>query len=187
MARRQQILDAAQRCFTRNGLHGTSMSDVAAEAGMSEPDVVRFFADRDALVQGIAENILGIVTTFFEEVAAAGEVPSLEDLIERFADTVIAATGTGGPGRLAPIYWASALYNAEMAGRARAPMLRGRDGWVAIVDRMRTAGRVPAETDSHAVGALLVCLLPGIVLQRVLLDDVEPGTFARGVRDLPRS
>lgn len=184
MDQRQQIIDAAQRCFTRNGLHGTSMADVAREAGLSEPDVTRFFADRDDLVRGIAENILGLVTAFFADVADEAEAPPLGELIERFSGTVIDITGVGGPGRLAPIYWASALYNEQMADRARGPIRRGRDGWTAIVEREVAAGRMPASTDARAVGVLLACLLPGIVLQRVLLDDVEPGTFSRGVRDL---
>ncbi|MQA95191.1 MAG: TetR family transcriptional regulator [Streptosporangiales bacterium] len=185
--RRQQILDAAQRCFMRNGLHGTSMADVAREAGLPEPDVDRYFTDRDDLVRGIAENILELVTDFFEGVLKEEPIPPLGEVVERFADTVIAISDADGPGRLAPIYWASALYNEQMADRARAPIHRGRAGWTEIVERERAAGRVPAGADPGAVGSLLVCLLPGIVLQRVLFGDVDPETFRRGVRDLLRS
>ncbi len=34
-ARREQILDAARRCFLRDGFHSTSMQDLFAEAGLS--------------------------------------------------------------------------------------------------------------------------------------------------------
>jgi len=40
-ARRQQILDAAQIRFIRNGFHQTSMQDVIAEAGLSVGAVSR--------------------------------------------------------------------------------------------------------------------------------------------------
>ena len=50
--RRTHILDAAERSFTRGGFHGTTMQDVAAEAGMSPGNLYRYFASKDALVAG---------------------------------------------------------------------------------------------------------------------------------------
>src|SRR6266545_758639 len=119
---RQQILDAAQRCFVRNGLHGTSMEDVATESGLPEDAVSRHFETRDDLVQGIAANILRLISDFFGEIRQQDPIPPLDEIIERFANTVIAFSGLDGPGRLTPIYWASALYNEQMAERARPPI-----------------------------------------------------------------
>lgn len=45
----ERILDAAGRCFARAGVRGTSVGDVAREAGCSRPTVYRYFEDRDAL------------------------------------------------------------------------------------------------------------------------------------------
>ena len=53
-ARRQQILDAARVCFTRNGFHATSMQDVIAEAGLSVGAVYRYFRSKEELVAAIA-------------------------------------------------------------------------------------------------------------------------------------
>jgi AcrR family transcriptional regulator len=44
-----RILDAAGRCFAAQGLTGTSIGDIAREAGCSRPTVYRYFADRHAL------------------------------------------------------------------------------------------------------------------------------------------
>jgi AcrR family transcriptional regulator len=44
-----RILDAAARCFAARGLAGTSIGDIAREAGCSRPTIYRYFADRDAL------------------------------------------------------------------------------------------------------------------------------------------
>ena len=44
-----RILDAAAEVFLRNGVAGTSMSDVAAEAGCSRATLYRYFEDRDSL------------------------------------------------------------------------------------------------------------------------------------------
>jgi len=49
-AARQRLLDAAGRCVVRDGLQATSLSSVAAEAGVSRPTVYRYFEDRHALL-----------------------------------------------------------------------------------------------------------------------------------------
>jgi AcrR family transcriptional regulator len=181
---RQQILAAAQRCFVSNGLHGTSMEDVARESGLSEEAVTAHFESRDDLVQGIAENILRLISGFFDEIGQEGSVPPLDDVVERFARTVLAFSGPDGPGRLTPIYWASALYNEQMAERAQAPIERARSGWIEIAERARAAGHLAPDADPHAVGTTLVCLVPGILLQHILFDDVDADVFRRGMRGL---
>lgn len=53
---RERILDAATDVVRRLGLRRTSMSDVAAHAGVSRGSVYRYFPDRDALVDAVLER-----------------------------------------------------------------------------------------------------------------------------------
>jgi TetR/AcrR family transcriptional regulator, repressor for uid operon len=54
--RRIRILDAAERCFVRNGFHKSTMQDVAAESAMSPGNLYRYFPSKDAIVAGLAER-----------------------------------------------------------------------------------------------------------------------------------
>jgi TetR/AcrR family transcriptional repressor of uid operon len=54
--RREEILDAAQRCFARSGFHQTSMQEICAEARMSPGGLYRYFASKEAIIAGIAER-----------------------------------------------------------------------------------------------------------------------------------
>jgi AcrR family transcriptional regulator len=47
---RERILAAAERCIDRHGIRKTTMDDIASEAGLSRPNVYRYFADRDDLL-----------------------------------------------------------------------------------------------------------------------------------------
>jgi AcrR family transcriptional regulator len=47
---RERILAAAERCIDRHGIRKTTMDDVASEAGLTRPNVYRYFADRDDLL-----------------------------------------------------------------------------------------------------------------------------------------
>ena len=48
-AARARLLEATSRCIARDGLAGTSVGAVAAEAGVSRQTVYRYFAGRDQL------------------------------------------------------------------------------------------------------------------------------------------
>jgi TetR/AcrR family transcriptional regulator, repressor for uid operon len=55
-ARRDRILNAAERAFARQGFHRTTMQDVAVECEMSPGNLYRYFEGKDALVAGIVER-----------------------------------------------------------------------------------------------------------------------------------
>jgi AcrR family transcriptional regulator len=54
--RRDDILEAAERCFVRSGFHQTSMQEICAEAGMSAGNLYRYFPSKEAIIAGIAER-----------------------------------------------------------------------------------------------------------------------------------
>ena len=54
--RRNEILDAARRCFVRSGFHAASMQEICAEAGMSAGNLYRYFPSKEAIIAGIAER-----------------------------------------------------------------------------------------------------------------------------------
>ncbi len=55
-ARRRAILDAAITCFERRGLHGSTTDDVAAEAGLSNGALYRYFDGKAAIIEAIAAD-----------------------------------------------------------------------------------------------------------------------------------
>ncbi|GAB3014715.1 TetR/AcrR family transcriptional regulator [Mycobacterium bourgelatii] len=66
--RRDQILDAANECFTQLGIQRTSVQDVARMAKVSRGTIYRYFADRDVLIEAAIEHG---AQRFYREVAAA--------------------------------------------------------------------------------------------------------------------
>jgi AcrR family transcriptional regulator len=71
--RRARILDAAERCFARNGFHRSTMQDVAAECAMSPGNLYRYFASKDAIVAGLAERDREMFMADFRALAAASD------------------------------------------------------------------------------------------------------------------
>ena len=61
--RRQRILDAAQNLFLRNGLRGTTMEEIAREAGVAKPTLYGYFPDKGAIIQTIIVSIFDDLRT----------------------------------------------------------------------------------------------------------------------------
>lgn len=53
-----RIMDAAERLFARNGFQGTTMREIAAEAGLREPGLYNHFGSKDALYAAVLERSL---------------------------------------------------------------------------------------------------------------------------------
>jgi AcrR family transcriptional regulator len=184
-ARRQQILDAARRCFIRNGFHATSMQDVLGEADLSAGAVYRYFKSKDDIIVAIATDTLGTITSAF---ATLAEIEPPLPLDEAFGGIFVTledlqrATGVGG---LAVQVWGEALRSPALAERVRQNF--GLILWevltrfVAVYQRH---GLLPSDVPAEHIARTLGALVPGFVVQYTLLGDVDAAMFRNGLRAL---
>ncbi|MGH1561823.1 TetR/AcrR family transcriptional regulator [Mumia sp. DW29H23] len=72
VARREEIVRAALRCFGRKGYAGTSMADIIRESGLSAGAIYGYYANKNELVREAMRSV--VVGRFTElETARAGE------------------------------------------------------------------------------------------------------------------
>ena len=70
-ARREHILDAAERCFARAGFHATTMQDICKEASVSPGALYVYFASKEALIAGLCERNRAEFQSRFADLATA--------------------------------------------------------------------------------------------------------------------
>jgi AcrR family transcriptional regulator len=70
---REDFLQAAWRCFSRNSTASTSMDDVAVEADSTIAALTEFFPDKDELVRAVMLSTLGNFQELVEAIAASPE------------------------------------------------------------------------------------------------------------------
>jgi AcrR family transcriptional regulator len=179
-ARRQQIIDAARRCFVRRGFHATSMQDVIAEAGLSIGAVYRYFPSKNDLIVAIAEQVVAEVDAALADTAQPG-LP-LVDALDRVVDTVYGQLGPDGALRLAVQVWSEALLDPSLAAFAGGVYQRLRARFVDLAVAGQQAGELPAGADPQAVGATLFAMFPGYGLQHLLTGSPSPAEFKAGIR-----
>ncbi|MGI8331508.1 TetR/AcrR family transcriptional regulator [Actinomadura scrupuli] len=183
--RRQQILDGARICFVRRGFHETSMQDIFRESGLSAGAVYRYFKSKDEIIRAIVAYNQGLIGGLLGEILGEETLPPLEEVMSRFAGRLIAMLGgPDGALRIAPQGWAQAVHDKEFAPIVRELFSDTRQLWIKLAVRLRDDGRLAPDADPEAVGAMLLCLMPGFILQYLLLDDVDERTVRAGIHGL---
>ncbi len=88
----EQILDAAEYLFSKNGLHGVSLRDVAKHVGIHTTLVHYYFKDKQDLFESVfarrasvsSEGRMAALSKYEEE---AGDKPNVEGALRAFLDT----------------------------------------------------------------------------------------------------
>lgn len=183
-ARRRQILDAARRCFVRDGFHHTSMQDVIAEAGLSVGAVYRYFPSKNDLITAIAQSVFRGAEQVFAGLAAVDPPLPLVDALERALEYVDTQTGADGVLPLAIQVWGEAQRDPALAEFVKAMYTGFRDHFAALARRARDVGELPPDADPDAVAAALFGMVPGYFMQRILTGTPDRATYLAGVRTL---
>jgi AcrR family transcriptional regulator len=187
--RRAEILAAAARLFAVNGFHATSMADIISEAGLSAGAVYRYFRSKEELIGAVATVALSTADETFGELLANGAAPTpaqavtaiIEAITVRLInDPVVGVDVT----RIGVQVWAEALRSPELAARANDVYLELRGRFAEVARRGQAAGHVPADAVPEQVGAALLSLVQGFLLQRLLLPGTNPADYTAGVTAL---
>ena len=179
---REKIVETAARLLREQGAAAVTVRAVAQAAGLQAPALYRFFEDKDALLDAVAEHV------FTSYVAGKSDTAGTGDPVADLRAGWDAHIGFGlanpavfgllvGPGRVSP---------AAEAGLA---VLRGRIHRVAAAGRLRVPEPRAAELVHAAGTGTLLALLaappesrdPGLadamweaVAHRILTDAPEP-------------
>ena len=180
-ARRQQILDAAVRCFAREGFHRTTMPDIFAESGLSSGAVYGHFAGKEELIEAIAEE------------RRAGEILLLKLAFEGQDDLRVAFSNFLRPlfqwlsepseqakRRVGVQVWAEALRN-ERIRRLVLGATEQRSIAVLAIEAARQRGDLPAQIDADALARVVLGTIQGFILQQAWEPDLDPAPFAAAI------
>src|SRR5690349_6740556 len=168
-ARRQQILDAARVCFARSGFHTTSMQDVIKEAELSVGAVYRYFDSKEALIEAVAEQVVGLIVGELDSMIVSKPLPPLLDVMDRVLGVVESQTGPNGAARMALQVWGEALRNPRLRDLVAGVYQTIRARFVQLARQAQDEGQLPPGADPEEAGLVLFGLVPGFILQLVLV------------------
>ncbi|MFD8930331.1 TetR/AcrR family transcriptional regulator [Streptomyces mirabilis] len=184
-ARREQILDAARRCFLRDGFHSTSMQDLFAEAGLSSGAVYRHFNSKDEMILAIAEENMRDVLDITLAVATNRQGQSMGAVLAELLDVIRAKSVEGQDvAGLAVLVWGEAMRNRSLAHKLDHLLGRIRVNLITLVRDHQESGVLPTNATAEAIASTMLSILPGYILQVALLNPAVVAEVPDAVRAL---
>jgi AcrR family transcriptional regulator len=182
-ARRGQILDAAIRCFSRDGFHATTTADIVRESGVSQGTLYLYFATKDDIVVALADDRYQ-AEAFLNALAQREQDPvrGLLLLID------LHGQGLMDPSRVAMRRvgvqgWGEALRNPRIHASIAESVTIVRQAIVRLIERGRATGQIRADVDAEAVARTLIAVFQGFVLQTAWGEAMDPAACAQVIRD----
>jgi len=185
-ARRQQIIDAARACFTRNGFHATTMQDVIREASLSVGAVYRYFKSKEDLIAAIVDEVVGEIAERLHEVTSARPRLSVEETMGQVLKVMEPALGPDGIFRVALQVWSESLHNPTLQDLVSQLYARLRQQFLEYARGLQEEGRLTEGTEPESLAVVLLSLAQGYALQRVLTGQPDAQTYLSGVGALTR-
>lgn len=186
LARRQQIVAAARLCVVEQGFHKTTMADVIRESGLSAGAVYGYFKSKEEIVAAIAEEALSSVDELFEKILATEEPLSPLAALETALNHIVSVAERPGGDvtKVAIQAWSEALRNPAIMATAQSKYTQLRGHFEDVARRAQADGTVDASVDPRHIAQVLFGILPGFILQRLLIGDVSPDSYTAGLRAL---
>ena len=168
-ARRQHILDAAQRCFARGGFHRTSMQDICKEASVSPGALYVYFDSKEALIAGICERDRAELTVRLEKLA---EAPDFMAALNALGESYM----VNDPASKQRIV---AEMGLESARNARvAEIFFGADqfcfaAFEGLFQRLKDEGRADPQMDVKTIAKVFMLIGDGLYWRRAVMPDFD--------------
>jgi TetR/AcrR family transcriptional regulator, repressor for uid operon len=182
--RRVEIVSAAEQCFLKRGFHQTSMQNIASESGLSMGLLYRYFSNKEAIIDAVAQRDQDA------SLAAIATLPAEGDVIAAWVSLLIDASDSAS----APDY--AALASEIMAEANRSPkirkMLQANEAALAsaIVDKLTEQERGRTLTlsgDAQSAAQSLLLLFDGLTMRKLITLPALHQTIETGVERMVRS
>ncbi len=187
--RRAEIVAVAARRFAEHGFHATSMADVINGSGFSAGSVYRYFRSKEELIGAVSETALTAAGEIFDRLLENGAAPSPADAVAAAIEGVVAkiqrdAIEGVDITRVALQVWAEAMRNPEVSERVNVVYRQFRGYCAEVARRWQAAGNLSVDADPVQVGAAILSLIQGFILQNLLITGTDAQSYLTGVRAL---
>lgn len=163
-ARRENIIDAAERCFARSGFHRTTMQDICKVAGVSPGALYVYFKSKEDLIAGIVERDRAEFAEQFAHLAQAHDFfAALQALGDFYLDEARAHKSI-----LCVEIGLESTRNAHIAEIFRRIDEETLDAFRQLFARLAAEGRIAPALDIDAVTAVFAILGDGLFWRRAV-------------------
>ena len=174
-ARRQQILEAARACFSRQGFHQTSIQDICKEAGLSPGAVYRYFPSKDHIIAATCLDCQQGIVDLIEAAKPQGGSPlQTLDFIVDHGINMLNGESSREFTMMNVQLWSEAMRSEEIKNALlRATIDTFCSAFVELFSQAQEQGLVDRELDSRALAITLMGTFHGLMLHKSLDAEID--------------
>jgi AcrR family transcriptional regulator len=163
------------------------MAHVIAESGLSAGAVYGYFKGKSELIRAIAARALSGFAEVLEAVAVApGPITPAMGLRAIMSEVErMSAESDGAFPKVVVHAWSEAARDPEVREVVRTNVDKVHRAWLDVLARAEADGNI-APGDHAASARALVGLMPGFVVQGLLLDEIDGASYVDGFEALTR-
>lgn len=158
--RKEKILEAALRCFLRDGFHKASMDSIAREAGISPALIYRHFKSKVDLIQHLVETSQDQGRRNFD---AALEEKSLFGSLEKLFASDLKDEAMWDLVPLSSEIYAEAHRDPDVGALLKKDLVHHVKGMGDLVSRAQTRGEVDPRLPACGIGLVLTVFTQGFI------------------------
>ncbi|HUS82085.1 MAG TPA: TetR/AcrR family transcriptional regulator [Dehalococcoidia bacterium] len=173
-ARRGEILDAAETCFIRKGLHQATMHDICEESLLSPGALYRYFDSKDDLIDAVAERRTQQEMQLIDE--AKAQTPEAAEALTILGDRFwgqFLRPDFEHWARLDIEIWPETLRNPRHQARVREQRATLRAALTEVCRLAIEQGTMRVEADPVTMANLLMALYRGLQLHKAIDPTVD--------------
>jgi AcrR family transcriptional regulator len=185
-ARRDQILAATWRCFSRRGIHSTSMEDIVREANLSFGAVYLYYKSKDDLILAAFSSAFQEMRALLAPIFLAEEPHSPSMFVREIAKIISSYAHRDGLnfGVAFLMGWSEAQSNPKLKEIIVAGQLAYRDAGTVVIRKWQKRGDLPTKTKPESVSKVLLSFFLGFIVQSALIGVIDPEAAVRGFEGL---
>ena len=179
--RRQQILDAAVRSFSRGGLHQTTIEDIRLEAELSRGAVYHYFKTKEDIIDAIRERSAGQAESIYRGSSDGDDgAANLMSLVDTTL-SVMTSPESVEANRLALFLWAESLVNQRIMDGQLPSFKPYLEQLARSFAEAQDEGRADPQVDSQAIARVIAGTMLGLQIQLTWEPDMDMDAAGRAL------
>jgi len=164
-ARRSEILDAAIECFSREGLHCTTMQDIVRQSGLSAGAIYNYFKSKEEIIEALANRRQERERQLVIDAISGGPGDgALVRLRDAFLDE-LSDPGERLRRRVSVQLWVEAQRNEKVRKVVERSFAASRNLVSDLFAEAQKRGSIANRVDSDTLASFVIALFHGLVLQ----------------------
>ncbi len=183
-ARRQQIIEAARACFSRQGFHQTSIQDICKEAGLSPGAVYGYFPSKEHIIAATCLDCQQGIIDMISAAKSEGDSPlQTVNIIMDHGFSMLSSDSFLEFGMMNVQGWSEAMRSKEV----REALLTATfdtlgQALAGLIQEAQERGELTRDVEPQAVAFTIMAMFHGLVLHKSLDPEIDINACGEAMR-----